>query len=705
MLIKTLFPGVYVFARKGKIRPIYAFAKGNLADGDGAITTRFIIQSINDASAIQPESAPMDITKNVVCLVEAPDGGLHTLWAPCAGKAFTKADLAAHPSVQALIPDETTTYHLMVLPRCLPILFGQSETHRGPVDETCSALLEENLTGCSSWAEWLSAWDKDLSDAVAALVDSNPKAMGEFLPTLAKAALPLSPSLIAQTETLYADEDDAEPAMASLRKVLFKVVPAAGETPPPQSIDPGRSDELSDNDLDSVPAKIPRKKTANHFSDEEQLAVKFRLRSCGYDEKTGALTIPELTTDMENIFFSGMSNSRRCDHLEQLLASPKHLEPTDIDFLHRVLDMPAFDKATVAFLANTKVATSHMFDMDGPYTKLRCFMFAPDDDATAKFRETVSNAREIEMLVGEESTNLTKMRTDIIFNQRVLFPDVFLGLLANLCYVYEKTVVVDLADWDAPTNPLGYRFFRQLALFVTNVPFRSFAKTCPRPTLQRVMAWLLQMCDQVECLLNEVPTCLSNPIHALRGDANKIRTDALRSALALKNEILDRATRIVTNTESVPGCNLNTSIDNKLAKRKMDEQRKTEVKTFTEADIKRIKAEAQKEVAKMSFPDTSGCLVYDKPGNMPSIAQPDPKKRLCAAYAREGFSCKRRGGKCPMIHNKHPPTWPLWLLKPWLEQVDKTEGLSWSASVDVPALKAKVAASESSEKPAAEAAK
>ena len=481
-LIKTVFAGAYVFSRRGKIKPLYTFAKSNLTDEDGTVATRFVIQGVNDASAIQPESAPLDITKLVACLVPAPDDGLPSLWETNAGRAFTKADLTALPSIQALIPEDDSSYHLMLLPRCLPILFGQSESHRGSVDENCQGLLEENLAGGSHWASWLALhWSQDLNSAVAAVLDKDIKAFGDLLPKLKKAALPLADSLVVKTTTLYADEDEDAPGIDSLRKVLFKVVPAVDKEAPPTPIVGG--DPLDDtDDMTSASSRIPRKKTANSYSEEDQLAMKYRLACCGYDEKTGALTIPELTVNMDHVFTATKSNARRCEYLAELLESPKKLAPTDMDFLHRVLDMPAFDRAALALLANSRFPTNKMYDMDGPHTKLRIFMFAPDDDATAKFRESSATTREMEMLVGEETTNLTKMSTDIIFNNRVLFPDVALAMMANRCFTYEKTVQLDEADWDAPTNPLGYRFYKQMALLLTDVPFRMFAKSTPSPS-------------------------------------------------------------------------------------------------------------------------------------------------------------------------------------------------------------------------------
>jgi hypothetical protein len=97
---------------------------------------------------------------------------------------------------------------------------------------------------------------------------------------------------------------------------------------------------------------------------------------------------------------------------------------------------------------------------------------------------------------------------------------------------------------------------------------------------------------------------------------------------------------------------------------------------------------AQPTRPKKTTPDKSGCLIFKAKGIMPTIDQPDTKKRICAGHARDGVVCKQ-GQRCPMIHNNNPTTWSPATAKAWLKLVEDTPELEWHHTVDVEQLKAR----------------
>ena len=62
------------------------------------------------------------------------------------------------------------------------------------------------------------------------------------------------------------------------------------------------------------------------------------------------------------------------------------------------------------------------------------------------------------------------------------------------------------------------------------------------------------------------------------------------------------------------------------------------------------------------------------------------KKRICAAYHREGVVCAR-GDKCPMIHELDATKWDPATLKAWQSIIDETDGMGWGPSVDTEKVK------------------
>ncbi|KAL3800813.1 hypothetical protein HJC23_001650 [Cyclotella cryptica] len=132
--------------------------------------------------------------------------------------------------------------------------------------------------------------------------------------------------------------------------------------------------------------------------------------------------------------------------------------------------------------------------------------------------------------------------------------------------------------------------------------------------------------------------------------------------------------------------------ENKLAKRQLDDASKSDqnkrARLGSTTQSGTSNATAPTASTEKPTPDKSGCLIFKAMGIMPTIDQPDTKKRICAGNAREGVFCKR-GARCPMIHNNNPTTWHPATVKARAKLVENTPNLEWHSTVDRDQIKAR----------------
>ena len=135
--------------------------------------------------------------------------------------------------------------------------------------------------------------------------------------------------------------------------------------------------------------------------------------------------------------------------------------------------------------------------------------------------------------------------------------------------------------------------------------------------------------------------------------------------------------RIVQNTDTVPNCSLNTSMEAKAATKRKTPEADTHPKVTPDKRLKRGDL------------DLSGCLIYPAGTNMPTVTEANPANRLCTPHIRKGLACSREG-RCPCIHEKDPMKWSVATLKAWMELIKANSKLTWDPSVNVDQLKAKI---------------
>ena len=183
-----------------------------------------------------------------------------------------------------------------------------------------------------------------------------------------------------------------------------------------------------------------------------------------------------------------------------------------------------------------------------------------------------------------------------------------------------------------------------------------------------------------------------NHLLVLQSRPSEIAQDRYIQAEELFAEFTAKIYKIIGNTDSVPGCPLTTTYENKMAKCRLDDTVKNDpskcARTGNTAAGTTSSSTSTTNTTEKAAPDKSGCLIFKAKGIMPTIDQPDTKKRICAGHARDGVFCKRVQ-RCPMIHNNNPTTWSPSTAKAWCKLVEDTAELEWHPTVDVEQLKAR----------------
>ena len=677
-------PGVYISHRVGHLKPQYICTLGQVSGADGTTVTRFVSQGINDSSNLQPESAPTDIVGNVVFLVEESATPLPDLWSSNAGAPFTKDDLSSLPDLQRPIPDDTATYRIVVAPRSMPILFGHDTSCRGEIDDTTVSLLDQALPGSGLWAQWVSEWRHDIQEAILAATTPRNK-LGRKMPSVKASCKPFASSALVLTETLYADDRSAQPALDGLRKRLFEAVPppprpapmseVAAPQPPEQPIPAQQAAPAGARPAGTL-GTIPKRATFTSYTEEEALAARYQLGNVAFDPETGAIGVPALLDDAEYMFFSLTTGRKRNDHLEDILRTYSEACDNELDFLRRLFDPPRLDQGGKAIVVNTLPSTTPMTELESLKNRFRPHLLAPDNAATLRARDEAGDDRDLEEMCGQDTANLTKVNIAIVSNTNVLGKDAFMGMLANRTGLVEATVKVNKEQWDDVANPLIYKFCREMAMNLTTKAARQWLKATHSASVRRFFGWLLQMWDSYECFLGTVPVASRNQLYVLTGELSKIPLDGITKAEMLKVEVMSNVLKIIHGTLRVPDSTLITHLEDKEARKRAADAAKAA------RPEKTIKTEKHNDNI-----DRSGCIICKKKGTMPFPPGEGTTNRICAGFVRVGAHC-RQGNSCPNIHSLTPESWPAEALKIWVPHVDSHPELSWTSTVRVDAVKA-----------------
>lgn len=680
------FAGVYVLTGKDMVKPLYMLTTATLTDEEGISAENFVAQASNNKDNLYLESVDRDINHNVA--VVAPDMVIdgQSPWKANAGSPFKKANLDVCPELQALLPDGEEHYRIYIIPKCIPILFGTNEVHRGTIDDVCIELMEENHPSSSDWCRLSQYWDQARHDAIATALAEDSTTFKSKL-KIKKGCLPLASTLYVRTTPIYPEGEEAHVAIESVRKRLADIMPekTVNQTPV-AAVNYNHDDEEADN-KSGLTSNTPIGRKKNYLSkhtEDDILAMKFRMTMIGINKETGEIFIPELTDEMYHTYHMISGKKNRVAHLGTILTNFWENNCDDDDFLHRSADLPALDHVVLALFLNCFVPTTPMTSLDtAGATSFRDFMLAPDNANTLSERAAKINSRDLEEICGEEGVNLTKVNTSVIANTTFFTNELFVSLLANRAMIAETTVKFKKGDLEAAESPLVYKFPRKTAKLLTHHKVRRYWKTALAQQRVRLLCWCLQLLDNCVCLVNQVATNTTNVLFALGGELDKINVAPLLQAMDLHEEFESKLHRVVMNTDTIPLVPVAIAHENKTAKRQLELNESAAKKKLKQQQLQQDQQQQRQQVDS----DKSGVLIWTGSGLMPSPRQPDQRLRVCVPDAREGIFCNR-GRRCKCIHNKDPTKWnPEKTLKPWVELVDATDGLSWAPNIDVAALK------------------
>jgi hypothetical protein len=680
------FAGVYVLTGSHVVKPLYMLTTATFTDDEGISAKTFVAQATNNKEQLFLESVDRSIHRNVAIVVSDITLDAASPWLANAGEPFKKADLAAQRDLQALLPDGDEHYRIFIVTRCVPILFGTSEVHRGTIDEACLQLMEENLPGSGDWCRLANYFDQARHDAIAAALSEDNTCFKKKL-KIKKGCLPLADTMFVSTVPVYPEDEEMNSAFQSVKKRLADIMPDT----PVEAVDLTSGVEDADDAKSGITAAtpiprtlpIPRKSAfTSKWTEDDITAMKYRLTMCGYSPEQG-LYIPELTDEMAHTYHMISGKKNRVAHLATILTGFWENECDDDDFLHRSSDLPGLDNVTMALLLNGYVATTPLTSLDTTgATAFRSFMLAPDNAASMAERAAKANNRDIEEICGEEGVNLTKVNTSVVANTAIFNENMFLSFLANCSLLSEATVRINTLVWADASNPLAYKFSRSTARLLTNKKVKRYWKTATSQQRTRLLCWCLQLLDNCTCLINQVAANTTNVLYALADDLSRINVAPLIQALALHEEFETKLIRVVMNTDSVPLVPIAAAHENRVAKRQLEANESAARKKA------KLQQDRQQDRQQPEEGDKSGVFVWNGAGLMPSIRQSDQRLRVCIPFSKEGSFCAR-GRRCKCIHNKDPSKWdPEKVLKPWYEFVEATADLSWAPGVDVAALKA-----------------
>ena len=668
----TIFPGVYVFNDKRHIKPIF-FPKvvqtPGPPDSEDSKQDLLLVHGSNDPSSFRPELLPLDVAKVALVLIKSTDSvpDLFRLGPNKNCIPFTHADVApVSPGLAAVLPSQTESFLLLALPVLIPILFGAESTVRGPVNEGHVDCFENNLEGSSWWLDHIILWSLPVQAAVVA--DKVALRGKKILPTLRGPVFTNAVFLSSQGVTTDLEEEISL-AYSSL-KALVGAVDLLNK-PPLQVVTTAASksasgkarSRASDGSVSSTEGDD------NTFSAREYRRARFLLASPVLD-KAGKFHPPTLTPQGAVIFDikdTKMANSA----MSNIFTSMMDRFSLHNHFIWRYLDQGRVDPLTCALLTHSEFEYLPLANIDAPFTdgrKFRYLFLVPDSKSLALERESNLGSRSHEEMLGERSSNLSKLDKKIRHGHNVFSPQAFAAWMAN-CAGFQASVYANswLGSDTAPYNPENtflFRTFHQFADLVTYGKARQFFKLYTgSPT--RILLWLTSVVDQVTILVTSGVSDPMNVNKILRGQYASIPTDKYYEAIDLVNDTTDKFNKIISGTDSAPTCLLVTNYEHDQAQKvspKASRKSPPELTSSAPPDPKKARINRGQ----------GDFFLWSKEGKMPHPPEADKTKRVCLMHARKGLTCSNP--RCPMVHSP-PSEWPKSTLDAWIKVIRDTDGL------------------------------
>lgn len=673
-----LLAGFYVVSSTKRIKVLMQPQLCILPDPNTAVEMSYLLgHSSNDANMCRPEYTTADITHNFISLIDTssiiiPQGFK-------VGPPFKMEDLANLnlPNIKALMTD-TNNYRLVSLPCCIPIPFGAPDTCKGAINEAHLDILSTTLTGGLFWSTCILKWDKTIQDEVITEAVS----LGKYLPRLCKGQ---QWATTAHTTCNVLTDEQEEDTPRTIEKLSTRIelirdsYNAFTSTPPVDHLSIAIGGNVPSMEAYTIPKKV-----------EEPLNERLRQRSllahCGYNRATKSIVLPTHTEAAQWAYYSADKTSINEGIANIFVNIAEELEDA-MDFQLREVELPSCDPLVHAQFGHSKFETAPMqsLDLTGETKKSFrwCYLIA-DSKQLAEERDSSDNDREAEILLGEDTANLSKIKTSIKTSINVLSPHLARVYLANICSILAATFQCDPTLRDSST-PLMYIIARGFAIQLSSTSMRRYFKMSGRSHTELIL-WVVQMIDQLSLLCTHPLRQLKNLHLMSSGHHSSINIEKLEEAMVMYDDAIDTLKKVATATGTVPSCTLAQNYASKKAKESQAKDAKRQLPSGTTGSttrpVKKLRESSMPLTS--SLEDRDGTLVWSGDGLMPVVDEKDPKLRICAPRHRKGAICPR-GAACSFIHETNVDKWPATTFERWAKLVNETDQLAWNPELVSPA--------------------
>ena len=405
------------------------------------------------------------------------------------------------------------------------------------------------------------------------------------------------------------------------------------------------------------------------YSTREYRRARFLLASPVLD-KDGIFSPPTLTAQGTVIFDikdTKMANSA----MSNVFTSMMDRFSLQNHFLWCYLYQGHVDPLTCALLTHSEFEYLPLSNIDAQFMdgrKFRYLFLVPDSKTLALERETNLGSRSHEEMLGERSSNLSKLDKKIRHSHNVFSPQAFAAWMAN-CAGYQASVYANTwsGSGTAPytaTNTFLFRMFHKFADLVTYGKARQFFKlSTGNPAC--IFLWLTSVVDQATILITSGVSDPMNVTKVLKGQYSAIPSDKYYEAIDLINDASDRFHKSISGTDSAPTCLLVTNYEN-------DQAQKVAAKTAKKAPPEQSSTTAPDSKKPRLTRGQGDYFLWSKEGRMPHPPEADKTKWVCLMHTRKGLTCSNP--RCPMVHSS-PTEWTHSTLNAWIAVVRATDGL------------------------------
>jgi hypothetical protein len=176
-----------------------------------------------------------------------------------------------------------------------------------------------------------------------------------------------------------------------------------------------------------------------------------------------------LTEDMNYVMSLTDKKSRKLA-LVQILKSAADKYAISTNFLERATDMPRLDSLTCTILIQSMFETTPMAALDTPMmakSQVCPMLLRLDSKTTHHVWEANNDVVTVQELLGKHKSNLSVIKTDIMFNIAIYLPGLISTKLVNNAVYLWTIYMCNTKNYDYSSNPITNCTMCRLAVCLT----------------------------------------------------------------------------------------------------------------------------------------------------------------------------------------------------------------------------------------------